>query len=602
MNKNKLRSSQVVSTFGPGAMVDLPDSSAIVSGLDYWHYDLTDMPVIHEARLVRKLQSIKSIPNLTLRQPPPSNDQPQGFHPAITAWRFPEWFIVQHAVTSVGSHRRRRLVHLNSLSGERFRDGPKTYAVVPVRFVQACEAGHIDDINWRSLVHGHSGDHCGRDLWIEERGTSGDLDETVVLCECGAERSMSLAARRELKLLGHCSGRRPWLGPGTRDKCGRISRLLIRSASNAYFPQKLSVISIPDLQNLTDDIVRSAWDAGLSLVDSPDKLAFVRQIPAVATKIAGLEDQTVFDAINRIRQGSGIERPVKEVEFEALAAATDTSGSDQADGDFMARAMPSSHWRAPWMTGISRVVLVHRLREVVAQLGFTRFESVGTNLEGELDLDVTPAPLAIDTPWLPASENRGEGIFLQFDAAMIETWQNRPEVVARGQELLAGFSRWKADHPNSTRNFFGLPFYLLHTFSHLLLTAIALECGYPSSSLRERVFALPGTSTQPGRYGVLIYTGSPDAEGTLGGLVLAGRDISRHVQRALELGTLCSNDPVCAQHHPGSEEGRYLAGSACHGCVLVAETSCEQSNEFLDRALVVPVVHGLGCAFFPRVL
>jgi hypothetical protein len=254
------------------------------------------------------------------------------------------------------------------------------------------------------------------------------------------------------------------------------------------------------------------------------------------------------------------------------------------------------------MTGISRVVLVHRLREVVAQLGFTRFESVGTNLEGELDLDVTPAPLAIDTPWLPASENRGEGIFLQFDAAMIETWQNRPEVVARGQELLAGFSRWKADHPNSTRNFFGLPFYLLHTFSHLLLTAIALECGYPSSSLRERVFALPGTSTQPGRYGVLIYTGSPDAEGTLGGLVLAGRDISRHVQRALELGTLCSNDPVCAQHHPGSEEGRYLAGSACHGCVLVAETSCEQSNEFLDRALVVPVVHGLGCAFFPRVL
>lgn len=602
MSNNKLRSSQVVSTFGPGAMVDLPDSSVIVAGLDHWHYDLTNIPIITEARLVRKLQTIKPFTNLTLRHPPPSSDLPQGFQPAITAWRFPEWFIVQQPETSPAGHRRRRLVHLDSLTGNRFIHGQKKLAVVPVRFVQACEAGHIDDINWRAFVHGYSALPCGRDLWIEERGTSGDLDETVVVCECGTEKSMSLAARKDLKLLGYCTGRRPWLGPGTRETCSRPSRLLIRSASNAYFPQKLSVISIPDLQNQTDDIVRSAWDAGLSLVDGPEKLAFVRQIPGIAVKLEGLSDHAILKAISRIRSGTSADRPVKEVEFEALSAAPEASGADQPDGDFMASTMPANLWQAPWMTGISRVVLVQRLREVVALFGFTRFESVGTNLQGELDLDVTPASLANDASWLPASENRGEGIFIEFDTAAIEAWQQRPEVVARGLELLAGFDLWKAAHPQSTRTFFGTPFYFLHTFSHLLLTAIALECGYPSSALRERVFALPPSDTLPGRYGVLIYTGSPDAEGTLGGLVLAGRDISRHVRRALELGALCSNDPVCAQHQPSSNDGSFLSGSACHGCVLVSETSCEQWNEFLDRTLVVPVVNGRTCAFFPPVL
>jgi hypothetical protein len=67
----------------------------------------------------------------------------------------------------------------------------------------------------------------------------------------------------------------------------------------------------------------------------------------------------------------------------------------------------------------------------------------------------------------------------------------------------------------------------------------------------------------------------------------------------LELGELCSNDPVCAQHQPENpHERRFLQGAACHGCLLIAETSCEQHNDFLDRALVVPTVEGLGIEFF----
>jgi len=250
------------------------------------------------------------------------------------------------------------------------------------------------------------------------------------------------------------------------------------------------------------------------------------------------------------------------------------------------------------MGGVERIVLVHRLREVIAQVGFTRFEAAGPDIAGELDLDVERAPLTTSCDWLPAVENRGEGIFIQFDGAAIRDWLKRSAVIERGRQLEAGFNLWKSEHEKSKRRFAGLPYILLHSVSHLLLVSISLECGYPASSLRERIYAPDGVNLA-GCYGILIYTGSSDAEGTLGGLVLAGRDIRRHVRRALELACLCSNDPVCAAHVPRAHDHQPLAGSACHGCLFVAETSCEQRNEFLDRSLVVRTVENLDCDFFP---
>src|SRR5262249_11987966 len=138
----------------------------------------------------------------------------------------------------------------------------------------------------------------------------------------------------------------------------------------------------------------------------------------------------------------------------------------------------------------------------------------------------------------------GEGIFLQFRKSAIDDWLARPEVQERGRQLLHGFNGWEASHPHSARKFPYLQYYLLHSISHLLVTAVSLECGYPASSVRERVYVLDSG------YGILLYTGTPDAEGTLGGLVESGRQIGRHLQAALELGRLCSNDPVCAQHDP----------------------------------------------------
>jgi len=176
----------------------------------------------------------------------------------------------------------------------------------------------------------------------------------------------------------------------------------------------------------------------------------------------------------------------------------------------------------------------------------------------------------------------------------VANWLARPAVKQRLDALNSGHENWKAAR-TSKREFPGGPYILLHTLAHLLVQSLAMRCGYPSSSIRERIYSDPAAQ----RYGLLLYTASSDAEGTLGGLVQQARHFEDHLAQALRMSELCSNDPICAQHTPGeSLETRWLHGAACHGCALVAEPSCEMSNEYLDRALVVPILGSPDAAFF----
>jgi len=76
MSTNKIRSSQAINSFGPGAMLDLPESSVIVGGLDGWKYEADqEIPLINEPRLVDKLRGILDIQSLTLRKPPAASQR-----------------------------------------------------------------------------------------------------------------------------------------------------------------------------------------------------------------------------------------------------------------------------------------------------------------------------------------------------------------------------------------------------------------------------------------------------------------------------------------------------------------------------------------------
>lgn len=588
----QLRRGQVIGTYGPGALIDLPKYSAIVGGLDTWPKP-NDLEEIIELRLTRKLQLMTGVAAPRLYTPPPSSSDPSQPVRGIGAWRFPEWFVVQEAAGGEERDRSRRLVHRKALDDKGRFDG---CTVVATRFVRACPKGHVDDLDWHRFVHGLDTE-CpkGRQLWLDERGTGGDLADLVVRCGCGKQRSLYEATLLEAVPLGTCRGARPWLGRNAGEDCSLPSRLLIRTASNAYFSQVVSVLSLPDRGSAVETAVRELWD-DFQIVDDAAGLAFLKKKPAIAARLAPFDDDEVLAAIHAIKAGRVEERPVKQVELDALLAAPEGFGDDvPVDPDFHARRLPDRLWRRSARSdGVEAVIQLHRLREVLALVGFTRFEAVTPDIHGEYETDVERAQIALEPQWFPAVENRGEGVFVQLRAEAVQKWLMRDAVVVRLDALATGHSRWAADR-KSTRPFPGGPYVLLHTLAHLLIQSLSMRCGYPASSIRERIYA----DFAAKRYGLLLYTGSPDADGTLGGLVQEARHIEDHLAQALNMAALCSSDPICALHAPEeSVEERWLHGAACHGCALVAETSCEMRNDYLDRALVVPVLGTPDAAFF----
>src|SRR4051812_27999932 len=88
----QIRRSQIITTFGPGAMVDLPNHSVLIAGLDYWSQGREE---IIEPRLTAKLATIVEVPSIRLFTPPPDQDDPTAPQTGIDAFQFPEWFITQ---------------------------------------------------------------------------------------------------------------------------------------------------------------------------------------------------------------------------------------------------------------------------------------------------------------------------------------------------------------------------------------------------------------------------------------------------------------------------------------------------------------------------
>jgi hypothetical protein len=261
------------------------------------------------------------------------------------------------------------------------------------------------------------------------------------------------------------------------------------------------------------------------------------------------------------------------------------------------------------LSGINSLVAVHRLREVACLYGFTRFEPAplaNDDLE-DVGLAVSGAPLGQNPDWLPAVEQFGEGFFLQFSPEALASWLSRPAVLARAQQLQAGASAWiqskrargMAVSESSLKERERPEYIMAHSLAHALMTEVAIDCGYPASALKERIYVLPRLTGHPVRCGILIYTATAGNQGTLGGLVEITRRFGRVLRSALERERLCSGDPVCADHDPvRADEDRMLHGAACHGCLLISETSCEARNVFLDRSLLIDTVGLAGAAFF----
>ncbi len=198
-----------------------------------------------------------------------------------------------------------------------------------------------------SFVHQNSQTSCRGQLWFDEGGSGNDFADIFVRCEaCIARRQLSDATVPNGKVLGKCEGHRPWLGPKAQELCiseatgkSEYNRLLVRSASNAYFSQLLGVISLPDSDDALQKAVNLVYDDFLQETESSDQIKYERKKQKVAAALFGFSDEAVWVEIQRRQGGQDKQyKSIKQVEIETLLSSPFEVGEDVPESDFYARA------------------------------------------------------------------------------------------------------------------------------------------------------------------------------------------------------------------------------------------------------------------------
>ncbi|MFB6577095.1 DrmB family protein [Streptomyces sp. NPDC056402] len=604
----ELRPSQLLHTYGVGAVADLPNLSVMVLGLDEW--ELEKAAIVPEERLLAAVRSKVGAQVQNLRMPPYTPEDPNDFTGAwsrigVPVAVFPGWLRCTDNRCNRLAPADSGLFHLlpNSVAPDQTRfvhscreTGRKRPTAVPARFVSACPAGHVDDFPWMYFVHRGAPYGADHTLKLVERGTTGEAANIFVECSCEVKaRSMAEAiGTRSEQVLPACRGRHPHLG--TFEPCTEQTRTMALGATNGWFAMQLRVFSIPHADNPVDSAVAEHW-AGLRVVAQlPRETArLVLPTQVMWPQLERFGPDEVLDAISR-HQGENQADATEDTDALDIAGPEWLAfiGSPQSHPDFSVSNEPVPAAHRDWL---GQVRLVKRLREVSALYGFSRIDAPewGSATSGGEALEENRAPLSSSAPiWLPCAETRGEGIFLRFDEKRISAWEQDPNVIRRTRTLMKAHEKWCTQR-RTAAEWPGIRYILLHTFSHVLIREFALECGYGASGIGERIYARSGADPMAG---ILLYTAAPDSEGTLGGLVSLGGQhrLGALIDQALEAARLCGSDPLCADHDPVAH-GR-LHGAACHACLFAAETSCERGNHFLDRELLVETFSGRPGGFF----
>lgn len=606
----EVRPSQLLWSYGPGAMIDLPSLSVVTLGIDQWERDRCQ-PVM-ETRLLAAVRRSLGAQVESLRMPPFRQSERIDVWSAeanvgVPVRPFPRWLrCVKCGLLSEydlglfeckeNRYRpeRTRFVH-KSCKGSRGDQPAKDADAVPARFLLACRNGHLDDFPWHYFVHGGLS-NCKGTLRFFESGASLQTENLWVKCDqCGASRNMAHAFGESGKEnLPACRGRHPHLDHYDKE-CDEEARGVLLGATNSWFPITLSALAIPLTKYPITQLVQDGWNVFKNLKSEAEVSVVVNTLKVTGT-LPGIDKhspESIWMVIEKKKTGqiedAVSEADIKDPEWDVLTDDNPPTGWPH----FMSKAVKSPKG---FERQIAKVLLLERLREVNALLGFTRVEAP----EETTNPDERPprASLCKGTPeWVPASEVHGEGIFLRFDEKALKKWGKLKSVKKINANLFSGHCGWRNSRKLLPEDGYpGIRYVMLHTLAHLLIRELALECGYNAASIRERIYAdVEGKHPQAG---VLIYTAAADSDGTLGGLVDLGRpaNLGRLLEQALNRAKVCSSDPLCSEHDP--KQDRTLHAAACHACAFVAETSCEKQNRYLDRSLLIPTLECTDAGFF----
>jgi hypothetical protein len=637
-----IRPSAMLYTNGIGATVDLPHFAVMPSGIDAWERVYNRRPggadTIAEPRLLELVKGHLGGQVTQLRKPPWAPEEKgwaagSAIDLGIPSRIFPQWLrCTGCGLLSPVSHERFTYRNVVKYRPDRaefrhescrgFEGNKKAFKAValPARYMIACVDGHLDEFPYDAWVH--RGGSCPKGafppLRMREWKSNIGPDVQIRCLACEQSRGMLEAVGpKAVEKLPMCRGRHPHLDAFY--KCGHRGRLLMLGAANQWFASNLGLLALPreEAASAADlvPLFKMLSKGDLDELDSVAEMKMFRKFAAMALSTDAFDavpDEVLWEAAQIAR---GTAKPPPKVATERQtdprtilapewAVLTDEAKYTRFSGSRDFRALPRS---IPGVVQpvVSAVVAVERLKKVNAFIGFTRIDA----LDRIDDAASRVAPLCTNgkPTWVPATEDRGEGIFLQFDESVVATWEQQVlglrvwESFRQAHRL--NFQRRTsktADEIDPDLRFPAPRYWAIHTLSHLLIREAAMSSGYGSASLTERIYAWPADDDYPAAAGLLISTTSSDGEGTLGGLVELARPakLERIFREGLRRGHRCSSDPICSHRAPRGKE-EFLHGAACHFCLFLSETSCERTNRFLDRRLLLglatdPDVHTPG--------
>jgi hypothetical protein len=608
----ELRPTQLIFTFGIGSLIDLPNMSALVMGLDDW--DTRYCSEIHEDRLVAAIQKRLGTQMSKLYLPPIKLDgmdrDPGAPAVGVPVVPFPRWMrcslcdtlaTVESGVFKLLQDQYRpdktEYVHQGCLKSKSGR----APSALSVRFLLACRDGHLTDFPWLNFVHKGNVSCRPATLSLREFGASGDASDIVVKCHsCNTERRMADAFDPDSAFT--CPGHHPHLRLVEPRGCPEDAKTILLGSSNGWFPTALSALSIPRATDKLGKLIEEQWGE-LADLDSLEEVRLigkkVKKFQSLIPLFSDFSEEDIWDAIEAKRKGNRRrDTPDEDLKLPEWHVFSNPDSAAESKDFKLRKVAPPKGFE----NFFEDTVLVERIREVRALLGFTRIESNADFAEATTLVDGRLTPLRRQSPtWLPASEVRGEGIFLRIREEELVKWELKPAVGSLRQEFLSSHMAWRKLRKLKpfADNFPGIRLVLLHALSHALMRQIVLDCGYSAASVRERLYSRRPDEEGGPMAGILLYTAAPDSEGTLGGLVELGDPLTlgRHLQQALESVRLCASDPLCADHRPDTT-GRGIHGACCHACQFSPETSCERGNRYLDRSVLVDTFSSTGTLFF----
>lgn len=611
------RSKHISNYGGIGSLIETTDNSIIIETFDSWGYaDLNEKLAHYIIKDDRLLQRLKNrFPNLKHLVAIPTDRDSILHHIQPKASYFPKWFYCTNPKCGrLATYDEWLKRWLAAGKKREFFNPPKCSNndcnenhLEQIRFVMTCSNGHIQDLPWElwnnRLPTDRTNEEENEDENKNEKTKGPQLDFSKKCCErqdlvykisrentelsgiwiecksCGKKANLKGIFNYEQK----CNGKKFWLGQLNgkfhEEECTAITSVKLKTSNSVYYANTLSSLYIPELQNPLSPEIRIDID---NMVESGQFTA--EQI----VQLISIQKKIDKELIQQYLETGDIkyipDNIYRQTEYDYFLEKVQ---SDNKQIKFRITDCSAL------INGFSKLVKIDKLKKTTVQTSFTRNEPIDIDsiLQNQNEYEYAVQRQSIsknsfDTKTLPALESYGEGILFVLDRKKLELWEKQQEVVERTEKIKSNARNadWKS-HQITAKTLTPRKI-LIHTLSHLLMRELEYVCGYPISSLSERLYV---SETMHG----FLISAFDGTDGYLGGLSNLCNDMENLgdiINSAILRATDCSSDPICIESD-GQGVGQ-LNLAACHSCTLTPETTCELSNLYLDRNLIVNKEYG----------